>query len=98
MVGRANSREGRRLISQIERDLVPAEDEVPTPSAIDVELLLPRLQGLGKTQDSYVFDNELADLTDDFADKARDSSDDTSNQLAKILTADFSDPDSLSFN
>ena len=95
MVGRADSREGRRLIAQIERDLVPAEDEVIMPSALDVEALLPRLQGLAKAQDSRVFDNDLANLTDEFANKARDSSDDRSNQLAKILTADFSDPDSL---
>lgn len=95
MVGRADSREGRRLIAQIERDLVQGEGEVTMPSAIDVELLLPRLQGLAKSQDSRVFDNDLANLTEEFAAGARDSSDDTSNQLAKILTADFSDPDSL---
>ena len=97
MVGRANSREGRRLISQIERDLVAGDDEVPTLSALDVELLIPRLQGLGKAQDSYVFDNDLASLTEEFADTARGASgSDKKSQLTTILTADFTDPDSLS--
>ena len=102
MVGRVDSRDGRRLVAQIERDVIPGTDEIPMPSPLDVMLLIPRLQGLAKTQDSYVFDNDLSNLTEEFAKDARDSlqvngSDAAGdNQLSRLLTLDFTDPQSLS--